>query len=107
MINDLRKKWRLYWKECNRVYQDRKKEGYRSQIPYPEFPQELRGLACGAKTRKGTPCKVKNIYANGRCKLHGGLSTGPKTLEGKRRSADNGCNPKRSKPHETLQNLTI
>jgi|GEM_PF-2401939 len=37
---------------------------------------------CGAKTRAGTPCK-RYARANGRCKLHGGLSTGPKTTKGK------------------------
>ncbi len=30
---------------------------------------------CGAKTRKGTPCKAPAM-ANGRCRMHGGLSTG-------------------------------
>ena len=45
---------------------------------------------CGARTRKGTPCKRKDIYRSGRCRLHGGLSTGPRTPEGKRRSALNG-----------------
>ncbi len=44
---------------------------------------------CGAKTRAGTPCKRKDLLQGGRCRLHGGLSTGPKTLEGKRRSALN------------------
>jgi len=44
---------------------------------------------CGAKTRAGTPCKMTAIYENGRCKLHGGLSTGPKTKEGKKRSSMN------------------
>ncbi|MEY8747019.1 HGGxSTG domain-containing protein [Bacillales bacterium AN1005] len=34
---------------------------------------------CGAKTRSGEPCKRKAL-ANGRCRLHGGKSTGPKTL---------------------------
>jgi len=36
---------------------------------------------CGAKTRCGRPCQAPAM-ANGRCRLHGGLSTGPKTLEG-------------------------
>ena len=31
---------------------------------------------CGAKTWRGTPCQCRAI-ANGRCRLHGGLSTGP------------------------------
>lgn len=32
---------------------------------------------CGAKTKKGTPCRNRPM-ANGRCRLHGGKSTGPK-----------------------------
>ena len=42
-------------------------------------------IRCGAMTRQGTPCKAKALK-NGRCKNHGGLSTGPRTLEGKERS---------------------
>jgi hypothetical protein len=38
---------------------------------------------CGAKTRSGTPCKRYGNKINGRCKLHGGRSTGAKTKEGK------------------------
>jgi len=38
----------------------------------------IKGQAlCGAKTRKGVPC-VDIAMANGRCKRHGGKSTGPK-----------------------------
>ena len=48
----------------------------------------MRGEKCGARTRHGTPCQCKAL-PNGRCKLHGGKSTGPKTPEGKRRSAAN------------------
>lgn len=44
---------------------------------------------CGAKTRAGTPCQRKDLLKGGRCRLHGGMSTGPITLEGKRRSALN------------------
>lgn len=44
---------------------------------------------CGAKTRAGTSCKITTIYENGRCKFHGGLSSGPKTEEGKKRSSMN------------------
>src|SRR5215831_13673653 len=36
---------------------------------------------CGARTRRGTPCQCPAMR-NGRCRLHGGLSTGPKTAEG-------------------------
>ena len=56
----------------------------------------LQRVYCGAKTRAGTPCKQKGIYYNGRCKLHGGLSTGPKTEEGKRKAALNGGKKKQT-----------
>jgi hypothetical protein len=36
---------------------------------------------CGAKNRRGEPCQCPGM-TNGRCRLHGGLSTGPKTAEG-------------------------
>lgn len=32
---------------------------------------------CGAKTRSGKPCNNKPIAGKKRCRLHGGLSTGP------------------------------
>lgn len=43
---------------------------------------------CGAKNRRGEPCGCKALFPNGRCRFHGGLSTGPKTPEGKRRSLE-------------------
>ena len=36
---------------------------------------------CGAKTRKCTPCRAAAM-PNGRCRMHGGMSTGAKTAEG-------------------------
>lgn len=36
---------------------------------------------CGARTRKGHACRCLALK-NGRCRLHGGLSTGPRTSEG-------------------------
>ncbi len=36
---------------------------------------------CGAKTRAGTACQAPAM-PNGRCRLHGGKSTGPRTSEG-------------------------
>lgn len=41
-------------------------------------------LFCGASTRNGQPCKSRRLFCSGRCRNHGGLSTGPKTSEGKR-----------------------
>ena len=43
---------------------------------------------CGAKTRRGTLCKHSPIPGRTRCKYHGGLSTGPKTPEGRARIAE-------------------
>ncbi len=40
---------------------------------------------CGAKTRRGTSCEAPAIKGRRRCRLHGGLSTGPKTPEGRER----------------------
>ena len=39
---------------------------------------------CGARTRASTPCKAPAM-ANGRCRMHGGASTGPRTPEGLQR----------------------
>ncbi|HXT78799.1 MAG TPA: HGGxSTG domain-containing protein [Acetobacteraceae bacterium] len=36
---------------------------------------------CGARTRQGCPCKGPAMR-NGRCRMHGGKSTGPRTAEG-------------------------
>src|SRR5262245_21359872 len=36
---------------------------------------------CGAKTRRGTPCQGPAMR-NGRCRMHGGASTGPRTAAG-------------------------
>lgn len=45
-------------------------------------PGDLSTVArCGAKTRRGTPCRAPAM-ANGRCRMHGGCSTGPRTPEG-------------------------
>src|SRR5271170_2050938 len=41
----------------------------------------MSALRCGAQTRRGTACQCPAM-ANGRCRLHGGLSTGPRTRHG-------------------------
>ena len=47
----------------------------------PDWP----GQKCGAKTRRGTGCQRPANKKNGRCILHGGASTGPRTEEGRAR----------------------
>jgi hypothetical protein len=64
--------------------------GYRTPLDRV-FKREL--PLCGARCRDGHLCQAKatrdaetGCYVrNGRCRLHGGLSTGPRTPEGKRR----------------------
>lgn len=45
------------------------------------------GQRCEARTRNGTPCQRPGTKQNGRCRLHGGQSTGPRTEEGLARLA--------------------
>ena len=104
---ELRKIWKKYCDDCDRIelkherlcdkiWDEWKKQP--SALPfavYPPrpdlpFPEILISMTCGAKTRKGTPCKRTDLYHSGRCKFHGGLSTGPITKAGKKRSALNG-----------------
>jgi hypothetical protein len=48
----------------------------------------MRKQTCGAYARTTcNPCQAKAM-ANGRCKNHGGLSTGPKTPEGRKAIAE-------------------
>lgn len=43
---------------------------------------------CGACNRQGRPCAVRVEPGKARCRFHGGLSTGPRTAEGKARIAE-------------------
>jgi hypothetical protein len=45
------------------------------------------GIKCEARTRRGTLCQRPGNKINGRCKLHGGHSSGPKTEAGLARLA--------------------
>ena len=49
------------------------------------FGDQWEGVRCGAKTRRGTLCQRPGTKRNGRCRLHGGRSTGPTTKEGRAR----------------------
>ena len=86
---ELRNAWKTFWMNHKRVAEEWAKRVSQGPDHRPPFPEELRSMTCGAKTRAGTPCKQKGIYENGRCQLHGGLSTGPVTVEGKKKSALN------------------
>ena len=49
----------------------------------PDWP----GERCGAKTRRGTGCQRPANKQNGRCRLHGGASKGPRTEQGRAKIA--------------------
>jgi hypothetical protein len=51
------------------------------------FGDNWPGRRCLAKTRRGTECQKPAVKGKGRCQLHGGRSTGPKTPEGRARIA--------------------
>ncbi|MCZ6858959.1 MAG: HGGxSTG domain-containing protein, partial [Alphaproteobacteria bacterium] len=51
---------------------------------------------CGARCRGGHQCRAPAVWdkerdrpVNGRCRMHGGLSTGPRTLDGRHRALAN------------------
>lgn len=97
-----RRRWREYHALCDEIRRRRQERGYQEPLQsFPAYPADLIGLPCGARTRAGTPCKITTLYFGGRCKWHGGCSTGPKTEAGKEQSRINGRKggrPKRQKP---------
>jgi hypothetical protein len=49
----------------------------------------LNKVTCDARTKRdGRPCFAAPVPGNTRCKFHGGMSTGPKTPEGRARIAE-------------------
>ncbi|MCP5357568.1 MAG: hypothetical protein H7A06_05460 [Pseudomonadales bacterium] len=58
---------------------------------------------CDAKKKNGEPCRQKALYRQGRCKFHGGLSTGPKTENGKEQSRINGAKGGRPRKTQVLE----
>ena len=51
-------------------------------LKYGNVPYDITKVSrCGARNRRGMACGSPAMR-NGRCRLHGGLSTGPKTAEG-------------------------
>jgi hypothetical protein len=65
-------------REPRQTPHEKRRGRLRNANPSGDFSKAAR---CGAKTRRCTPCQCPAM-ANGRCRLHGGLSTGPKTAEG-------------------------
>ena len=65
-------------REAERIHRERSAEARR-------LAREARNKPCGAMTRAGHPCRRKGLGKGGRCSNHGGMSTGPRTEEGRQR----------------------
>ena len=52
------------------------KKNYKARVAANQFDLTTLPI-CGARTRSGGLCKHKGNIRNGRCKRHGGASTGP------------------------------
>jgi hypothetical protein len=59
-----------------------RKNGLKNGNPSGDLSKVLR---CGSRTRRQTACNAPAM-ANGRCRMHGGPSTGPRTESGLQRS---------------------
>jgi hypothetical protein len=78
------------WRRRHARFAVRWRQRYGDLIPVPLAPcppVPLLGLGCGAATRSGGVCKNPALLPAGRCRMHGGRSTGPTSVEGKARVA--------------------
>jgi hypothetical protein len=64
--------------EIGATPQDKRRGSLKNGNPSGDFSKAAR---CCAKTRRGSACQCPGMK-NGRCRLHGGLSTGAKTAAG-------------------------
>jgi hypothetical protein len=83
---DVERKWKRIGREEEWRRENERVRG-RHRTPKAERP------ACGARCRDGHQCCARPVWdkehdrpRNGRCRVHGGLSTGPRTEAGKLRA---------------------
>jgi hypothetical protein len=58
-------------------------------LEHPRLFAKMTRPRCGARTKAtGQPCQARAL-TNGRCKFHGGASTGPRTEAGRERALRN------------------
>lgn len=75
----------LGWRDWQQEALDREMARLRLKV---EAKLARRRVKCGAKTRKGHPCRLLSEPGKHRCKFHGGMSTVPRTPEGKARISE-------------------
>lgn len=68
------------WADVTEAMERILKRKYGLTRPKPKAPAPQ---TCDAKTRQGHPCRNKPMPGKRRCKFHGGMSTGPRTAEGR------------------------
>jgi hypothetical protein len=81
--------YRVLKRAPREALREQRREAWRTNRPPTPRKEKPR---CGARTRGargGRPCQAAGIGAGGRCKYHGGMSTGPLTEAGKARALSN------------------
>lgn len=68
--------------------------------------KDMEKIVCGATTRNGTRCK-KTPLKNGKCRFHGGKSTGPKDKGKHRESLKGNKNALKTGEYETISFETL
>ena len=72
--------------EKTKVMKHNSLENLKKGTPH-QFGVQWPGRRCCAKTRRGTKCLAPAVRSSSRCRMHGGMSCGPTSNEGKQRIA--------------------
>ena len=75
VLNTANRAMGLFWRSCI----------YEHKMRLYEI-QEGKAGPCGARKKNGQQCRARAVYGSGRCRHHGGKSTGPRTIDGKIKS---------------------
>jgi hypothetical protein len=86
-VHDARKEHDRIVHECRERRTPRRIKGLNGDMTTVGWkPAKRKRPRCGAKTRAGGSCKAAAVHGKARRRMHGGLSCGPRTEEGKQRS---------------------
>jgi hypothetical protein len=86
-VCDARKEHDRIVQECREHRTPRRIKGLNGDMTVVGWkPPKHERPRCGAKTRAGGSCKAPAVPGKARCRMHGGLSCGPRTEDGKKRS---------------------
>ena len=89
MRNRTEKQIERAWAKLDRVLESARRTLEREERRWAAPPPRPPVFQCGAEAKRtGIRCQLIAME-NGKCRFHGGLSTGPKTPEGKARALAN------------------